>query len=277
MHKLINILLDNGGQLKVAGFGLLRLSKISPDKAKLARPWADTDLSRNFLFDSIGAQVLNFWENLEESFLNHLIRQKLINLHKYYMRISNYNLSSFILCLYVAPEIYKDEIFTRSVDAYSFGLILYEVPFIFTIFIVLSSIIHCQFSTSKLVYFPGFLEYTMVEGLQPFDPKPMEEAAKLMCLEGKRPQLRTKSKSYPPVVKELIEECWNPEPVMRPIFSEIIVRLDKIVSNCSKQSRDGGKTCLSCLGTSIICLSSKGRRGGSLSSFGKRIEKRAWA
>ncbi|KAM1344977.1 hypothetical protein FF1_034387 [Malus domestica] len=151
------------------------------------------------------------------------------------MRISdlNYNLSSFILCLYVAPEIYKDEIFTRSVDAYSFGLILYE----------------------------------MVEGLQPFDPKPMEEAAKLMCLEGKRPQLRTKSKSYPPVVKELIEECWNPEPVMRPIFSEIIVRLDKIVSNCSKQSRDGGKTCLSCLGI----------RGGSLSSFGKRIEKRAWA
>ncbi|XP_050125100.1 integrin-linked protein kinase 1-like isoform X3 [Malus sylvestris] len=144
-----NILLDNGGQLKVAGFGLLRLSKISPDKAKLAQPWADTDLSS----------------------------------------------------LYVAPEIYKDEIFTKSVDAYSFGLILYE----------------------------------MVEGLQPFHPKPMEEAAKLMCLEGKRPQLRTKSKGYPPVVKELIEECWNPEPVMRPIFSEIIIRLDKIVSNCSKQ------------------------------------------
>nr|XP_017178642.1 integrin-linked protein kinase 1-like isoform X2 [Malus domestica] len=144
-----NILLDNGGQLKVAGFGLLRLSKISPDKAKLAQPWADTDLSS----------------------------------------------------LYVAPEIYKDEIFTKSVDVYSFGLILYE----------------------------------MVEGLQPFHPKPMEEAAKLMCLEGKRPQLRTKSKGYPPVVKELIEECWNPEPVMRPIFSEIIIRLDKIVSNCSKQ------------------------------------------
>ncbi|TQD83216.1 hypothetical protein C1H46_031218 [Malus baccata] len=67
----------------------------------------------------------------------------------------------------------------------------------------------------------------MVEGLQPFHPKPMEEAAKLMCLEGKRPQL--------------------------------------------------SKTCLSFLGTSIICLSSKGIRGGSLSSFGKRIEKRAWA
>jgi len=34
-------LLDNGGQLKVAGFGLLRLSKMSPDKAKLVQPGAD--------------------------------------------------------------------------------------------------------------------------------------------------------------------------------------------------------------------------------------------
>ncbi|BBH08640.1 Integrin-linked protein kinase family [Prunus dulcis] len=142
-----NILLDNGGQLKVAGFGLIRLSKISPDKAKLAQPW--TDLSS----------------------------------------------------LYVAPEIYKNEIFDRSVDAYSFGLILYE----------------------------------MIEGIQPFHPKPIEEAVNLMCLEGTRPQLRTKSKSYPPVLKELIEECWDPKPVVRPIFSEIIVRLDKIVANCSKQ------------------------------------------
>ncbi|KAM1815945.1 hypothetical protein FF1_000398 [Malus domestica] len=89
----------------------------------------------------------------------------------------------------------------RSVDAYSFGLILYE----------------------------------MIEGIQPFHPKPIEESVKLMCLEGKRPQLRTKSKSYPLILKELIEECWDPEPVMRPIFSEIIVRLDRIVANCSKQ------------------------------------------
>lgn len=29
--------------------------------------------------------------------------------------------------LYVAPEVYNDEIFDRSVDAFSFGLILYEV------------------------------------------------------------------------------------------------------------------------------------------------------
>lgn len=29
--------------------------------------------------------------------------------------------------LYMAPEVYKGEIFDRSVDAFSFGIILYEV------------------------------------------------------------------------------------------------------------------------------------------------------
>ncbi|PON46711.1 Serine/threonine protein kinase [Parasponia andersonii] len=144
-----NILLDNGGHLKVAGFGLVRLCTISPEKGKLAQAGGNIDPSN----------------------------------------------------LYVAPEVYKDQIFDRSVDAYSFGLILYE----------------------------------MIEGVQPFYPKSPEEAVKLMCLEGNRPQFKSKSKSYPPDLKELIEECWDPEPVVRPTFSEIIVRLDRIVSNCSKQ------------------------------------------
>lgn len=33
----------------------------------------------------------------------------------------------------------------------------------------------------------------------------------------------------------LIEKCWHPEAAIRPTFSEIIIRLDKIVANCSKQ------------------------------------------
>lgn len=32
---------------------------------------------------------------------------------------------------YVAPEIYKDEIFDRNADIYSFGILLYEVWFLF--------------------------------------------------------------------------------------------------------------------------------------------------
>ncbi|MBA0749299.1 hypothetical protein Gogos_003246, partial [Gossypium gossypioides] len=144
-----NVLMDNGGQLKVSGFGLLRLTQISPDKAKLAHP-------------------------------------------DYYVDPSN---------VYAAPELYKNLVFDRSVDSYSFGVILYE----------------------------------MIEGVVPFHPKPPEEILKLMCLEEKRPPIKTKSKTYPPELKELIEECWHTEAVVRPTFSEIIVRLNKIDANCSKQ------------------------------------------
>lgn len=141
-------MLDTGGQLKVAGFGLIRLSKISPDKAKLLQPEAQIDRSN----------------------------------------------------LYMAPEVYKDDIFDRSVDVYSFGLILFEI----------------------------------LEGVQPLHPRSAEDAAKLMCLEGNRPIFKNKSKHYPPDLKELIEECWDQGPVIRPTFSEIIIRLDRIVANCSK-------------------------------------------
>ncbi|KAJ8755172.1 hypothetical protein K2173_018970 [Erythroxylum novogranatense] len=143
-----NILLDSGGQLKVSGFGLISMSQISPDKARLVP----------------GTSICP----------------------------SN---------IYVAPEIFKDEIFDRSVDTYSFGVILYE----------------------------------MLEGVQPFHPKSHEEVVRMMCLEKKRPPFKVKLRSYPPDLRELIDECWHPEPVGRPTFSEIIVRLDRIVANCSKQ------------------------------------------
>ncbi|CAH8305932.1 unnamed protein product [Eruca vesicaria subsp. sativa] len=144
-----NILLDRGGHLKISGFGLIRLSTISPDNAKV--------------------------EN-----------------HKAHIDLSNY---------YIAPEVYKDEIFDRRVDVHSFGIILYE----------------------------------MTEGIPIFHPRPPEEVAKMICLEEKRPVFKTKSRGYPPDMKDLIEECWHPEAGIRPTFAEIIIRLDKIVASCSKQ------------------------------------------
>ncbi|GJW85423.1 integrin-linked protein kinase 1-like protein [Tanacetum coccineum] len=144
--KALSFALDIARQ--VAGIALIRLSKISPNKARLARP-ATVDR-----------------ENL-----------------------------------YIAPEIYKDELFDGGVDVYSFGIILYE----------------------------------MMEGVQPFYPKPPEEAVKLMCVDVQRPTFKTKSKYYPPDLKELIEECWYPDLSIRPKFSEIIIRLDKIVGYSSKQ------------------------------------------
>ncbi|XP_044466688.1 integrin-linked protein kinase 1-like isoform X2 [Mangifera indica] len=101
---------------------------------------------------------------------------------------------------YMAPEVYKGEMYDRCADAYSFGVILYE----------------------------------MIEGVHPFHPKSPEEVVKLMCCEGKRPPFKVKARSYPPDLRELIDECWNPKPLVRPTFSEIIVRLDKIASHGSK-------------------------------------------
>ncbi|XP_031481180.1 integrin-linked protein kinase 1-like isoform X2 [Nymphaea colorata] len=144
-----NIMLDNGGHLKVAGFGLVNFSKLSADTAKLVEPGSLIDGSS----------------------------------------------------LYVAPEVYKGEIFDRSADAFSFGLILYE----------------------------------MLEGVPAFHPKSSEEALKMIALEGKRPAFKVKSKNLPADLRELIEECWDPKPLARPTFSEIIVRLDKICAYCAKQ------------------------------------------
>ncbi|KAL6504132.1 Integrin-linked protein kinase 1 [Orobanche gracilis] len=110
-----NILLDFGGQLKVAGFGVIRLSTISPDKAKLVQP-----------------------EAIDHS------------------------------SLYVAPEVYRDEVFDRSVDVHSFGVMMHE----------------------------------MMEGAPPFSSKSPDEAAKLICLEENRPTSKSKSKSYPSELKE---------------------------------------------------------------------------
>lgn len=38
-------------------------------------------------------------------------------------------LLSWFIDIYMAPEIYQDEVCDRSVDTYSFGVILYEVNF----------------------------------------------------------------------------------------------------------------------------------------------------
>ncbi|KAL8160325.1 hypothetical protein V2J09_001862 [Rumex salicifolius] len=144
----VNILLDNGGHLKIAGFGLRKLSTISHDKFKLPQP------------------------------------------------VTSFGLAG----LYLPPEVHNDEIFDKSIDVYSFAVILYE----------------------------------MIEGMHPFYPKSPIEATKIMCTEGRRPPFK-KLKHFPPELKQLTEECWSMNPSARPSFAEIILRLDKVVASASKQ------------------------------------------
>ena len=48
-------MLDSGGQLKVAGFGLIKLSKMSPDKAKLLQ--SDTQIDRSSKLSCISHSI----------------------------------------------------------------------------------------------------------------------------------------------------------------------------------------------------------------------------
>ncbi|KAJ4790461.1 Integrin-linked protein kinase family [Rhynchospora pubera] len=144
-----NIFRDNTNRLKVAGFGLIKMTKVSEDEYRFAN-------------------TVEFSDNS-----------------------------------YVAPEVYKNDVFGRGVDAFSFGLILYE----------------------------------MIEGAPAFYPKGAHEVVKMICLEGQRPPFKNKMKSYLSDSKELIQECWDPRPASRPTFSEIIARLSKMDSICVKQSR----------------------------------------
>lgn len=55
------------------------------------------------------------------------------------------------------------------------------------------------------IYLPVLLMVQMIEGTPPFHPNPQEEAAKMICLEGLRPQFKNKPKYYPNDVKEWVD------------------------------------------------------------------------
>ncbi|KAJ0035593.1 hypothetical protein Pint_26242 [Pistacia integerrima] len=191
-----NILLDSGGHLKITGFGLVNSSKNSPDISLAEQP-ASEFFSTSELLTLMHLFLVLTSRKLQVYGLGNIVSKE-FRVLTLYQKLGPWK--SHFVDFYMAPEVYEDEMYDRSADAYSFGIILYE----------------------------------MIEGVQPFHPKSPEEVVKLMCCEGKRPPFKIKARSYPLDLRELIEECWHPEPVVRPTFSEIIVRLNKIVSNGSK-------------------------------------------
>ncbi|WVY92806.1 hypothetical protein V8G54_031894 [Vigna mungo] len=105
-------------------------------------------------------------------------------------------------CRYVAPEVFKQEEYDTKVDVFSFALILQE----------------------------------MIEGCLPFSAKQEDEVPKVYAAK-ERPPFRAPSKHYSHGIRELIEECWNENPAMRPTFRQIITRLEFIYNTIGQKRR----------------------------------------
>ncbi|KAI5078236.1 hypothetical protein GOP47_0005907 [Adiantum capillus-veneris] len=103
---------------------------------------------------------------------------------------------------YMAPEILRGDAFDKSVDVYSFAMILYQ----------------------------------MIEGSPPFVDKTEDEVLEAVAYNHERPPFRQKNKHYPEGLKELIVECWDENAHKRPNFTDVIDLLEQIKPLCEKKS-----------------------------------------
>ena len=97
--------------------------------------------------------------------------------------------------LYMAPEVLDGDIYDKSADVYSFGLIIH---------VLFSEVL--PFSDENIL------------------GRPWEFAAAVR--KGKRP---TVDQSWPPEIQEMMESSWAATPATRPSFSELHVQLQKLL------------------------------------------------
>ncbi|XP_020260920.1 serine/threonine-protein kinase STY8-like isoform X2 [Asparagus officinalis] len=93
---------------------------------------------------------------------------------------------------YMAPEVYRRESYGKSVDVFSFALIVYE----------------------------------MLHGGPANRAESPEVVADKRAYEHSRPSLS--SVAYPEKIKSLLRECWHENPQLRPSFENIIIKLEAI-------------------------------------------------
>lgn len=103
-------------------------------------------------------------------------------------------------CRYLAPEVFNRKSYGREVDVFAFGLILQQ----------------------------------MIEGSPPFSKMENKDVAAAYAEKNIRPPFRASPRHYPGDLKKLIEECWDNDPCMRPPFTQIIERLERIQYKCSR-------------------------------------------
>ena len=123
---------------------------------------------------------------------------------------------------YMAPELYRRESLTPSVDIYSFGMILYH----------------------------------LFECSAPFADMDPEDAARASA-EGKRPEWGKSNKFgqiVPQKIKEIVEECCNARPAYRTDFPSIIRDMQEVARRMKPsvterpRDLDDDDECCSCLG-----------------------------
>ncbi|KAL8268528.1 hypothetical protein R6Q59_002326 [Mikania micrantha] len=110
---------------------------------------------------------------------------------------------------YMAPEVYRRESYGKSVDVFSFALIVHE----------------------------------MFQGGPSNSEEPPEHVADQRAYEDSRPPLS--SYLYPEPVRMLLKRCWHRNPDVRPKFEDIITELEMILEN--EQTKVGVGFCRTCL------------------------------
>jgi serine/threonine protein kinase len=96
----------------------------------------------------------------------------------------------------MAPEVMRKEAITPKVDVYSFGIILWELV-------------------------------TRAEAFSNHDNYDVFQHA--VCVLGERPPIPS---DCPPLLRTLMQECWDADPANRPCFSEICGRMDTVIEEC---------------------------------------------
>lgn len=109
---------------------------------------------------------------------------------------------------YMAPEVYRRESYGKSVDVFSFALLVHE----------------------------------MFLGGPSNRAETAEQIADRRAYEDFRPPLS--SIVYPESIKTLLRECWHKNPDCRPTFEEIIIKLESIEESFQKEKPMGD--CCSC-------------------------------
>eukprot|EP00526_Cylindrotheca_closterium_P007274 CAMPEP_0113624108 /NCGR_PEP_ID=MMETSP0017_2-20120614/12421_1 /TAXON_ID=2856 /ORGANISM="Cylindrotheca closterium" /LENGTH=692 /DNA_ID=CAMNT_0000534115 /DNA_START=271 /DNA_END=2346 /DNA_ORIENTATION=+ /assembly_acc=CAM_ASM_000147 len=103
---------------------------------------------------------------------------------------------------YMAPEVAEGHPYNHKADVYSFGIILWE----------------------------------MNAGKKPYHGLNREQFYEVVIHGGDRPPL---NKKWPEALRSLISDCWDTDLDKRPDFSEVILRLDSLLSN--EKDKSGGK------------------------------------